>query len=93
MKVYKVAHENIVCPNELKKVEIYSKSEVFSEFFTSVVYEEMINSIDLDNVPFHLDKDKYLNYLIKCWLEDTYIELMKNKFFDLGDYDLILVNE
>lgn len=58
-----------------------------------VAYEEMINNIDLENLPFHLSKDIYLSYLIKCWLENACIELVKNKLFDLGDYDLILDNK
>ena len=50
MRIYKVAHENIVCPKELRIVEI-SKEDVISEIEKSVAYENMLETIDLSKAP------------------------------------------
>lgn len=41
MKIYEIAHENIVCPNEYRKIEIM-KENVMWYIRSSVNYDDMI---------------------------------------------------
>ena len=92
MRIYKVAHENIVCPKELRIVEI-SKEDVISEIEKSVAYENMLETIDLSKAPSVLEEEEYFYYLKESWIDSTYDDLMKNGVFDLGDYLLVVEEE
>ena len=89
MRIYKVAHENIVCPKELRRVEI-SKEDVISEIEKSVAYENMLETIDLSKAPSVLEEEEYFYYLKESWIDSAYDDLMKNGVFDLGDYLLVV---
>lgn len=89
MRIYKVAHENIVCPKELRIVEI-SKEDVISEIEKSVAYENMLETIDLSKAPSVLEEEEYFYYLKESWIDSAYDDLMKNGVFDLGDYLLVV---
>ena len=89
MRIYKVARENIVCPKELRRVEI-SKEDVISEIEKSVAYENMLETIDLSKAPSVLEEEEYFYYLKESWIDSAYDDLMKNGVFDLGDYLLVV---
>lgn len=90
MRIYKVAHENIRCPKELRKVEIHGKEDVMYEIKHSDAYDDMAYEIDIQSLPAGIEYYDYLNYIISNWLDNAYDELMKNNFLDLGDYDLVV---
>ena len=89
MRIYKVARGNIVCPKELRIVEI-SKEDVISEIEKSVAYENMLETIDLSKAASVLEEEEYFYYLKESWIDSAYDDLMKNGVFDLGDYLLVV---
>lgn len=44
MKIYVVAHENIVCPKEYRKIEI-TEEDVDGYIKSSVAYEDMLETL------------------------------------------------
>lgn len=86
MRIYKVAHENIVCPKNLRKVEIEIGPAVIEEIRNSVTYEDMLCDIPLS----FEDDEAFLNSEINDWLQKSLFDLLINKYFDLGDYTLIV---
>ena len=44
MKIYVVAHENIVCPKEYRKIEI-TEEDVEGYIKRSVAYEDMLETL------------------------------------------------
>lgn len=83
MRIYKVAHENIRCPKELRKVEIEIGPDILEEIRNSVAYEDMTCSIPLAH-------EEVINQVVNSWLQQAVFDLLVNKYFDLGDYTLIV---
>lgn len=83
MRIYKVAHGDIVCPKELRKVEIDLMQDLIEEIRNSVAYEDMICSIPLIN-------ENFINQKVNEWLYESVFDLLVKKYFDLGDYTLIV---
>ena len=48
MKIYKVAHENIICPKEFRKVEI-DESDLNELLINSTKHEDMLNELNFSN--------------------------------------------
>ena len=83
MRIYKVARGNIVCPKELRRVEIEIGPDILEEILNSVAYEDMTCSIPLAD-------EKVINQVVNSWLQQTVFDLLVKKYFDLGDYTLIV---
>lgn len=84
MKIYVVAHENIVCPKEYRKIEI-TEEDVEGYIKRSVAYEYM-SSIG------PVEEEFYGDYLSKIWLYSQMQEFYKQCYYNLGDFDLIIEN-
>lgn len=91
MKIYVVAHENIVCPKEYRKVEI-EKEEVLHYIKRSVAYDDMLENLEeiVSNAP--VDEEEYADYLVNSWLSNQVEEFYKLGYYDIGDFDLIIEN-
>ena len=91
MKIYVVAHENIVCPKEYRKVEI-EKEEVVHYIKKSVAYQDMLENLEeiVSNAP--VDEEEYADYLVNSWLSNQVEEFYKTGYYDLGDFDLVIEN-
>lgn len=91
MKIYVVAHENIVCPKEYSKVEI-EKEEVVHYIKKSVAYQDMLENLEdiVSNAP--VDEEEYADYLVNSWLSNQVEEFYKTGYYDLGDFDLVIEN-
>ena len=88
MKIYVVAHENIVCPKEYRKVEI-EKEEVLHYIKRSVPYYDMLENLnDMDSV--EIMEDEYVAELVNGWLTNQVEEFYKTGYYDLGDFDLVI---
>ena len=89
MKIYVVAHENIVCPKEYRKVEI-EKEEVVHYIKKSVAYQDMLENLEdiVSNAP--VDEEEYVAYLVNNWLINQEEEFYKLGYYDLGDFYLAL---
>lgn len=89
MKIYVVAHENIVCPKEYRKVEI-EKEEVLHYIKRSVAYQDMLENLEdiVSNAP--VDEEEYVAYLVNNWLTNKEEEFYKLGYYDLGDFYLAL---
>lgn len=89
MKIYVVAHENIVCPKEYRKVEI-EKEEVLHYIKRSVAYQDMVENLEdiVSNAPG--DEEEYVAYLVNNWLTNQEEEFYKLGYYDLGDFYLAL---
>lgn len=89
MKIYVVAHENIVCPKEYSKVEI-EKEEVVHYIKKSVAYQDMLENLEeiVSNAP--VDEEEYADYLVNSWLSNQVEEFYKIGYYDLGDFDLVI---
>jgi hypothetical protein len=48
MKIYKVAHENIICPKEFRKIEI-DESDLNELLINSTKHEDMLNELNFSN--------------------------------------------
>ena len=92
MKIYVVAHENIVCPKEYRKVEI-EKEEVLHYIKRSVAYDDMLENLEdiVSNAPG--DEQEYVSYLVNNWLTNQDEEFYKLGYYDIGDFDLIIENQ
>lgn len=92
MKIYKVAHENIIYPKEYRKVEI-EKEEVVHYIKRSVAYDDMLENLnDMDNVDI-VEEEEYVAYLVNNWLTNQVEEFYKISYYDLGDFDLVIEDE
>lgn len=91
MKIYVVAHENIIIPEEYSKVEI-EKEEVVSYIKKSVAYQDMLENLEeiVSNAP--VDEEEYAGYLVNSWLSNQVEEFYKTGYYDLGDFDLVIEN-
>ena len=90
MKIYVVAHENIVYPKEYRKVEI-EKEEVLHYIKRSVAYDDMLENLnDMDSL--ELMEDEYVAELVNNWLTNQEEEFYKLGYYDIGDFDLIIEN-
>lgn len=89
MKIYVVAHENIIIPEEYSKVEI-EKEEVVRYIKKSVAYQDMLENLEdiVSNVP--MDEEEYVAYLVNNWLTNQVEEFYKTGYYDLGDFDLVI---
>ena len=91
MKIYKVAHENIVCPKEYRKIEIDMEQEYVRDYILkSVAYQDMLENLEeiVSNAP--VDEDEYIDYLVNNWLDNQVEEFYKIGYYDLGDFDLVI---
>lgn len=91
MKIYVVAHENIIIPEEYSKFEI-EKEEVVHYIKKSVAYQDMLENLEeiVSNAP--VDEEEYADYLVNSWLSNQVEEFYKTGYYDLGDFDLIVEN-
>lgn len=91
MKIYVVAHENIIIPEEYSKVEI-EKEEVVRYIKKSVAYQDMLENLEeiVSNAP--VDEEEYADYLVNSWLSNQVEEFYKTGYYDLGDFDLVIEN-
>ena len=91
MKIYVVAHENIIIPEEYSKVEI-EKEEVVHYIKKSVAYQDMLENLEeiVSNAPG--DEEEYADYLVNSWLSNQVEEFYKTGYYDLGDFDLVIEN-
>ena len=88
MKIYVVAHENIIIPEEYRKVEI-EKEEVLRYIKRSVVYDDMLENLnDMDSV--EIMEDEYVAGLVNGWLTNQEEEFYEIGYYDLGDFYLAL---
>ena len=89
MKIYVVAHENIIIPKEYRKVEI-EKEEVVHYIKKSVAYQDMLENLEeiVSNAPG--DEEEYADYLVNSWLSNQVEEFYKTGYYDLGDFDLVI---
>lgn len=86
MKIYVVAHENIVCPKEYRKIEI-TEEDVEGYIKRSVAYEDMLETLpDMSSIG-PVEEEFYVDYLSKIWL---YSQMQC--YYNLGDFDLIIEN-
>lgn len=91
MNIYKIAHENIVCPKEYRKVEI-TQEDVEGYIKRSVAYDDMLESLpDMSTIEPVLE-EFYVNFLANIWLYSQVQELYKQCYYNLGDFDLIVEN-
>jgi len=91
MKIYVVAHENIVCPKEYRKIEIMEE-DVEGYIKRSVAYQDMLENLEdiVSNAP--VDEEEYVAYLVNNWLTNQEEEFYKLGYYDIGDFDLIIEN-
>lgn len=89
MKIYVVAHENIIIPEEYSKVEI-EKEEVVRYIKKSVAYQDMLENLEeiVSNAPG--DEEEYADYLVNSWLSNQVEEFYNTGYYDLGDFDLVI---
>lgn len=89
MKIYVVAHENIVCPKEYRKIEI-TEEDVEGYIKRSVAYQDMLENLEdiVSNAP--MDEEEYVAYLVNNWLTNQEEEFYKLGYYDLGDFYLAL---
>lgn len=91
MKIYVVAHENIVCPKEYRKIEIMEQ-DVEGYIKRSVAYEDMLETLpDMSSIG-PVDEEEYVAYLVNNWLTNQEEEFYKFGYYDIGDFDLIIEN-
>ena len=89
MKIYVVAHENIIIPEEYSKFEI-EKEEVVHYIKKSVAYEDMLEKLNnIDSIGI-VDEEEYADYLVNSWLSNQVEEFYKTGYYDLGDFDLVI---
>lgn len=90
MKIYVVAHENIVCQKEYRKIEI-TEEDVEGYIKRSVAYDDMLENLnDMDSV--EIMEDEYVAELVNGWLTNQVEEFYKTGYYDLGDFDLVIEN-
>lgn len=92
MKIYEIAHENIVCPNEFRKIEIM-KENVMWYIRSSANYDDMIESIpEMSGIKVE-EEEEYIKCFVNDWLNNQVEEFYRIGFYDLGDYDLVIEDE
>ena len=93
MKIYVVAHENIVCPKKYRKIEIDMEQEYVRDYILkSVAYQDMLENLEeiVSNAP--VDEEEYADYLVNSWLSNQVEEFYKTGYYDLGDFYLVIEN-
>ena len=91
MKIYVVAHENIVCPKKYRKIEIDMEQEYVRDYILkSVAYQDMLENLEeiVSNAP--VDEEEYVAYLVNNWLTNQEEEFYEIGYYDLGDFYLAL---
>lgn len=91
MKIYGVAHENIIIPEEYSKFEIEKEEVVhYIKKKKSVAYQDMLENLEeiVSNAP--VDEEEYADYLVNSWLSNQVEEFYKTGYYDLGDFDLVI---
>ena len=91
MKIYVVAHENIVCPKKYRKIEIDMEQEYVRDYILkSVAYQDMLENLEdiVSNAP--MDEEEYVAYLVNNWLTNQEEEFYEIGYYDLGDFYLAL---
>lgn len=83
MKIYKVAHENIVCSKEFRKIEI-DDSDLNELLINSVKHEDMMDELNINMT------DEEMVEIMYNWLESQKEEFYRTGFYDLGDFDLVI---
>lgn len=83
MKIYKVAHENIICPKEFRKIEI-DESDLNELLINSIKHENMLNELNINMT------DEEIIEIMYNWLENQKEEFYRIGLYDLGDYDLVI---
>lgn len=83
MKIYKVVHENIVCPKEYRKIEI-DESDLNELLINSTKHEDMLNELNINMT------DEEMIEIMYNWLENQKEEFYRIGLYDLGDYDLVI---
>lgn len=92
MKIYKVAHENIIYPKEYRIIEIM-KEDVEGYIKRSIPYYDMIEDLpEMSGIKIE-EEEEYVNYLVNNWLENQVEEFYKIGYYDLGDFDLVIEDE
>lgn len=67
MKIYVVAHENIVCPKEYRKVEIMEE-DVEGYIKRSVAYQDMLETLpDMSSIG-PVEEEFYVDFISNIWL-------------------------
>lgn len=89
MKIYKVAHENIICPKEYRKIEI-EKEYVKSYIIESVAFQDMIESMPGMSSIGPVEEEEYADYIISNWLSNQADEFYRQGYYNLGDFDLVI---
>lgn len=89
MKIYVVAHENIIIPEEYSKVEI-EKEEVVHYIKKSVAYQDMLENLEDIVSNATMDEEEYVAYLVNNWLTNQEEEFYEIGYYDLGDFYLAL---
>lgn len=91
MKIYVVAHENIVCPKEYRKLEIM-KEDVEGYIKRSVAYQDMLETLpDMSSIG-PVEEEFYVDFISNIWLYSQKQEFYKQCYYNLGDFDLIIEN-
>lgn len=91
MKIYRVAHENTVCTKEYRKIEIMEE-DVEGYIKSSVAYEDMLENLsDMSSIG-PVEEEFYVNFLTKIWLYNQVQEFYIQRYYNLGDFDLIIEN-
>lgn len=83
MKIYKVAHENIICPKEYRKIEI-TKEDVEGYIERSVAYDDMLNELNINMT------DEEIIEIMYNWLKNQKEEFYRIGLYNFGDYDLVI---
>lgn len=92
MKIYKVAHENIIYPKEYRIIEIM-KEDVEGYIKRSIPYYDMIEDLpEMSGIKVE-EEEFYVDYLSKIWLYSQMQEFYKQCYYNLGDFDLIIKDE
>ena len=89
MKIYKVAHENIVYPKEYRKIEI-KEEDVEAYIKRSAYYYDMLETLPGMGDIGAVEEDEYIVYLVNNWLDNQVEEFYKTGYYDLGDFDLVI---
>lgn len=91
MKIYVVAHENIVCPKEYRKVEIMEE-DVEGYIKRSVAYQDMLETLpDMSRIG-AVEEEFYVDFISNIWLYSQKQEFYNQCYYNLGDFDLIIEN-
>lgn len=92
MKIYKVAHENVMYPKEYRIIEIM-KEDVEGYIKRSIPYYDMIEDLPEMSDAGVKEEEEYIKCFVNDWLENQVEEFYKIGYYDLGDFDLVIEDE